>query len=352
MQKEIAGHAAADAPFTPIKMDSRGEDEIDSGLRQSLTPQQRFAAFNYRFASMKPNNSAAPNSISISRRLNNLSLRQKVSRRRRMWQRVADPQSGVLTWVRRDFASAVGRDSTDSSDLGTSRPSLLSSLYTSLFGRRSSAAGAVHGGEEDVNRRIIDSERGAEDDDDEYVPPRNVPSSALAIAPSRSSFSRAVGSASSSRDSDSSQLSSSPGFTSVLREDGSLLWERVESGKAANISKISHNTILYGGDNASSSGAGSSNPLLAAQDVNPALAFASLDDLEAVAAMGFKDKQQWFLRMVRRLQKSWTAGLLRVEVRRDRLLDDSFEFFDALKGGDLHKVSGLFLDASNGYTRV
>ncbi len=60
-------------------------------------------------------------------------------------------------------------------------------------------------------------------------------------------------------------------------------------------------------------------------------------DLIAIAALTFKDKQLWFLDQVTRLQKPWSEGCIRMEVRRDHVLQDSLSVFSTLSKGDIHK---------------
>jgi E3 ubiquitin ligase SMURF1/2/E3 ubiquitin-protein ligase NEDD4 len=61
------------------------------------------------------------------------------------------------------------------------------------------------------------------------------------------------------------------------------------------------------------------------------------NDLESVASLTFKQKQLWFLDRISRLQKSWNDGYVKIEVRRDLILSDTFRAFNLLKPEDLHK---------------
>lgn len=48
------------------------------------------------------------------------------------------------------------------------------------------------------------------------------------------------------------------------------------------------------------------------------------EDLVAVAALPFRRKHQWFVEQLSRLQLPWSGGHIRLDVSRDRLLEDSF----------------------------
>lgn len=144
--------------------DSLGLD--DSRLSQltrrvSMSAIERLEALNYR-------------------RLNALSLRQKGARRRRMWTRVLDEETGELKW---------GRQTAHKTPIGSDGKHL-------AYDPRSSLCSPTKRNTLDVLSPLRDS--------------------LLKGAP-RDSFDEAL-------------VSSSPGFTSVFDEGGDLLWERVENG--------------------------------------------------------------------------------------------------------------------------
>ena len=148
------------------------EAQIDGSVsittRSSLTNIERQAAFNYR-------------------RLNQLSIRQKSARRRRMWQRVVDEESGDLIWARTAFDETMKK----SGDLDQS-----SSVLSSMMSPRQS-----FDSKGDTNALLAAAGR----------PP-------APRTPQKDSF-------------DATLTSTSPGYVSHFNEDGSLHWEKVESGR-------------------------------------------------------------------------------------------------------------------------
>lgn len=143
--------------------ESTGHSVSALTTRSSLTPQERKEAFNYR-------------------RLNQLSIRQKSARRRKMWQRTLDEETGELVWTRAAFKDKnlpVANSKSwftsfgNSNDSSTSREALLA------------AAHAV------------------------TPPPKK---------PQKDSF-------------DATLVSTSPGYVSQFTEEGKLDWERVEPGR-------------------------------------------------------------------------------------------------------------------------
>lgn len=131
--------------------------------RGSLTPLERKEAFNYR-------------------RLNQLSIRQKSARRRKMWQRAVDEESGELIWVRMAFK--------DKNLSGGSR-----SWFTGSLG---------HSNNSSTSQEALLSAAQA------MTPPPK--------RPQKDSF-------------DATLVSTSPGYISQFTEEGKLDWERVEPGR-------------------------------------------------------------------------------------------------------------------------
>jgi E3 ubiquitin ligase SMURF1/2/E3 ubiquitin-protein ligase NEDD4 len=61
-------------------------------------------------------------------------------------------------------------------------------------------------------------------------------------------------------------------------------------------------------------------------------------DLQAAAALPFNDKCIWFMELISTLQRPWAEGHIRLEVHRDRLLQESFEQFMGISRSlDLHR---------------
>jgi len=105
-------------------------------------------------------------------------------------------------------------------------------------------------------------------------------------------------------------------------------------------SSLSHQQQQQQRQHSDAAGAGSHpSPSRASSTAGPAGCFSLTDqDLVAVAAQPFKDKQLWFLEHMGRLQRPWAEGCVRIEVRRgEHLLSDSVRQFGDLPPGDLHK---------------
>lgn len=237
---------------------------LSSPMHPSLTPDERREAFNYR-------------------RLNQLSLRQKGARRRKMWQRTVDSETGNLTWVRVNFKEGIkGNRPTLGSDASQTSISAQSTSRHSLLGSDPYSSNRMTGGR-------------------------------------KSSFNDSVYSAGTRGDSfDATMNSMSPGYTSYLNQCGDLQWEKIESGTREN-SKFS----------------------LSAPSTNSYAALVDTlvpQDLQTIAAMSFTDKVLWFTDLLSNLQRPWAEGHIRVEVRRSHLLQDSFQQMMMIPlGVDLHK---------------
>ena len=153
-------------PKSPNPDDSRISQGVSYSKRVSMSAIERFEALNYR-------------------RLNALSLRQKGARRRRMWQRKVDEETGEIQWVRQTAQDTkVG-----SRTLGYDPRSSLCSPT-----KRTVLPGSTLG------ETLLSPERAPRDSFDDAL------------------------------------ASSSPGFTSVFTHGGDLEWERVETGT------VVHNT--------------------------------------------------------------------------------------------------------------
>lgn len=232
--------------------------------RMSLSPAQRREAFNYR-------------------RLNNLSLRQKIARRRRMWRRTVDEQ-GQLKWIRAPVAETLVGDS----PMGYTPGHSISEVANT--GSYSINDGAVNALMQANNSNTFVNNF--------YSYPR------------QDSFG------------DSTLLSSSPGYTSILDDDGHINWEKVESGKPAIRSVAPRSPSFTDGRHTSNHD----------DDL-----YSSQEDLQAIAVLTYKEKQLWFLEQMAKLQKPWSEGCVRIDVRRTHILLDSLDKVLELAKGDLHK---------------
>lgn len=340
--------------------------------RPSLSPLQRQTAFNYR-------------------RLNQLSLRQKSARRRKMWQRQVDPQTGELTWARTHVSKTkIGNAPFGyaPSDSFSHSMSFSGSFSQSLPGTPSTGGGRVS-------------------------------TAALLLAAAASSSSSSVSSRTPARDrrndsfGDSVLLSTSPGYTSYFDEDGELRWEKAETGRpaprpagSATLKTASNPMLpvtlgLYGpnsrqnsfdvsaahavggaggaagaggarhvgrqnrvagqqssgggggedmgggciDDTASSISGGSAIVVppsgLPADEPPPLPAdapdFLTYTDLESVAALTFREKQLWFLTQMAKIQKPWAEGCVIIELQREKVLEQSHNALMSIDGDNLHK---------------
>ena len=311
----------------------------------SITTAQRHEAFNYR-------------------RLNQLSLRQKSARRRKMWQRVVEGDG--MRWVRAPpqsitigeapFGYTPGntpgqslqsagdlQDATRdvSSSWSSSQPRPAPRGLSSLFNLR-----ALMGRSDPNLPHSVDSLTTSLLDhaDDDGSPDRADGDAVGGGIGGSYRGGRASAKARARSDSfgDSVVMSGSPGFTSIFSEDEAgwgLRWEKVESGGEARRSSVPSDMSsaglglgLAGGRDGSALGSSRGDA-----DGTIKLAFNN-DDLVAVAALPFKEKQLWFLEHMGKLQRPWSDGAVRLDVRRGEfLLQDSVRQFADLRRADLHK---------------
>jgi hypothetical protein len=226
-----------------------------------LSPLQRRNAFNYR-------------------RLNQLSLRQKAARRRRMWQRTLDVETGQLTWVRKAVSDTLVANSPFGYTPRNSitEKSFISGYMSSTNSQRSDNSFA---------NILIDAANSSGLSTDSPDP-----TTRLSDHPRSDSFG------------DSTLFSSSPGFTSILDVDGELNWERVESGNVANRSVV---------------------PRSPQTSCKMSFDYSENEDLEQVAAYSFREKQEWFMNHMGKLQKPWSSGCVRLDLERSKILEFSHD---------------------------
>lgn len=260
--------------------------ETGDVLGQSLSQHQRAEIFNYR-------------------RLNQLTLRQKSARRRRMWQRVTDEDTGEVRWMR----SPVAETKVGKSLFGYSP----SHSFDDTYSRYCSSASDEDSFQSTAGDPLIAAEGGG---------------SVSHIGPKKKHTKK-------QRDSfDDVVVSGSPGFTSVFGNEGELQWEQVESGKAATTNTTAP---AYGSSSSKMFSPGPSRMLKI-----------SFNDLEAAAVMSYKDKQLWFLRHLTTLQRPWNEGYVRFEVSKKNVLHDSCKCMLQLRKVDLHKWMRIQFAGSSG----
>eukprot|EP01033_Poteriospumella_lacustris_P010601 gene10602-7545_t len=394
-----------DAQISSVSMSLRNFDVVTGAPRPSLATGGNGAVAAPAVLSEEQRQQAIN-----CRRINQLTLRQKSARRRKLWQRRYDPATQSMVWARVPIRETkVGNAPfgyTPRHSISESRraPGGEQSANQSVFSLLSSS---IHFGSHSYNQMTQEDEESAaiqdllsaarsgdddrllgdddEDDDDDaageaernrlangatsiapgtYAPPTGAlaapqPPSTPQRQPRRpftspgriATFFQSLrlpgtgrkGDRRWSKDSfDSAVASTSPGFASVFDEEGGLTWQRVESGMP-----VSRNH--YGGSvarpaaTATSASAASAAAALQSPvaDTNDAVAAATAAgpafDLPTVAAFTFREKQVWFLDRIGELQKPWTDGFVKMEVRRAKLLGDSHRAWSQLRDEDLHK---------------
>lgn len=260
LKADLERSLIASPELTAILMESAA-----STSRSSLSGVKRREALNYR-------------------RLNQLSLRQKSARRRKMWQRQYDPMLGTMVWVR----ASVKETMIGSAPFGYS-PSASFSEHQAGAGSSSSfaAGGGIGsgGGLAGISQSIpFRSQRVDSDDSSNGNPTSNSPvkhliEAARAGGPSGNRARTLTSEKTSASDSSSKEysdsfgdpvlLSSSPGYTSKFDEDGTLTWEKVESRRAVRPSHVKATTkplprqpssSTFSNVSATSAGAGAGPP--------------------------------------------------------------------------------------------
>jgi hypothetical protein len=245
-----------------------------SHIRRSLTEEERYEAFNYR-------------------RLNQLSLRQKGARRRKMWQRIFIPETGEFSWVRTNFQEAMlkhtrERDSNLSESTSISAP---------------------------IENHSVN-----------FNPSMSTTTNPLATPTPRQSSLPPPGRV--KNDSFDGVLNSmSPGYSSYLDESGHINWEKIESGPRPSAQSTITSTTAGGG------GGPPRNFVQAVMETIP------LPDYQTILLLPFTDKLLYFHEILSSLQRPWMDGHIRVEVHRENLLADSYLIFMALsaKTSELHR---------------
>jgi hypothetical protein len=287
---------------------SGGVGLTGTGTGGGLTESERREALNYR-------------------RLNQLTLRQKGARRRKMWQRVVDEETGELVWVRVNFKEAMkqtkGDHSLHSSSLPPPPPSPLSRPVSSSGHSHSHSLFRLFGG---------------------GGGPTSSPQRALSFQ-SASTTGRL--------DSFDAVLNShSPGYASYLDPSGQIQWEKLESGSMNVNPSLS---LLHPSHAASAVAAGaghlppsSSSSLLRHHHHHPPNTVTAYEhllpdliphDKQSILALSFQDKLTWFSDTLTILQRPWSEGFVRLDISRPRLFQDSFQQLMALslEDGGVHR---------------
>jgi hypothetical protein len=276
-----------------------------SGLSFSgLSAEERQKALNYR-------------------RLNQLSLRQKAARRRRMWRREVDQETGDLVWRRVNFKEGM-------------KP--ITEILPGID-------------EEDQRSNI--------------TPIKDQGSSGGFFSTIQSrlrglSYQSSAGASERVDSFDAVLNSMSPGYTSYLDGSGNMLWEKVDTSMNSqlsqrptsqydsSLSKITKESLeespSFGYSSSRPSVSvnkatwGADTPLLPTYATSAINAFLPLD-LQSVVILPYREKLSWFLNMIASLQRPWTEGHVRLEIRREMLLEDSSAQILSLsaESPDLHR---------------
>eukprot|EP01031_Cornospumella_fuschlensis_P030766 gene30766-37172_t len=295
------------------------------------------------------------------RRMNLLTMRQKSARRRKLWQRVLDPESGEVVWQR----VPVRKTLIGNNRFGyTPRPSISThirpddSVSIGLRGSEAAHSSARLDSDDESNASLLHGQQKTS---------RNPIRALLAATRAADTMSPPRGAQTPPRykDSfDSSFFSNSPAYHSVLDEEcGELSWQRVGGGdkvrgkqagrgtyvppenaptgnenkaqtdrenRLASLQALLHD--LYDGDR--------DRPFAGRGDVDSGVdADPESADLLQVAAYTFKDKQKWFYNLANKLALPIAqGGFIRININRANLLVDSFNAIMSIGTADLRKV--------------
>lgn len=238
-----------------------------SGQSYGVTEDERREALNYR-------------------RLNQLTLRQKGARRRRMWQRALDEETGELVWVRVNFKEAMkaAKHSRGSHEISSPFP-----------------PSSPHDAAARDNPSIFNMLQSLRDN------PRTFSVQSASTAGRLDSF-------------DAVLNSHSPGYTSYLDPSGQIQWEKLESG--------SMNVNPSASYNLSSGRAERGGYRTHSNTFHPSYQDIILDllphDVQTIIALPFQEKISWFYDTISHLQRPWGDGLIRLDIHRENLFEDSF----------------------------
>jgi hypothetical protein len=318
----------------------------------ALSNMERFEAFNFR-------------------RLNALSQRQKGARRRKMWQREMDEETGTLVWKRQSikldviakqsrfgkmFTRTPLKKKKEEKEYGgqNSRPTKYSiwSLFSSNNDRPHHSESNA---DSDTNVGDLSTTVGGSIENSMYS----------ASGPRMSSDTSFQGSGVSSvlrgvmghgpmltpgQSFDAGSGASSPGFTTTILADGTVAWTQVVTGVVATTGADEpfRRDQLKGVVEALNEGQplrsdGSSNGIDQYVPETEAMArrllSAQVDerDLRSAIILPFRDKQYWFLCRMVKLQRPWADGYIKLVVDREQALVSSFTQISALLGSSMHR---------------
>lgn len=326
------------------------------------------------------------------RRYNQLSLRQKSARRRKMWQRKYDPVTGEIIWLRVPIKNiTVGKGKfgyTPRNSITESRSYSFASSnnsylldYHSMYGSNSERNSLREPFRSDMimpqnvyesllsTQKENDVEREHNNADSDTRNPvikdlldalhnnTTVPSG----TPSKSSsfrFHHSNGVKTPTRrrkfsqDSfgDSVIVSSSPGFISVYdATTKQFTWQKIEARhklpsstrdigtSSAPVTTISPLAHIDGDDIESNQTQIDRGNQISSEENCAYTTMLAQYDLESIAALTFKDKHEWFLERLQELQQPAKEGYLKIEVRRSAIFHDSYRAFQQIDQNNIYK---------------
>lgn len=256
------------------------------------------------------------------RRLNQLTLRQKGARRRRMWQRVIDEDTGELIWVRVNFKEALKSTKQASSMRNNNNNTTnIDSPYPDQ--------GSSHLSPPPLSQQYLNRQQQQQQQQQQS-------NSIFSILQSVRHENRALSFQSNSTagprlDSFDAVLNSrSPGYTSYLDPNGQIQWEKLETGSMNVNPASSYNP--YHCRVSTQSNVMHTAYLNLLQDLIP-------NDLQTIIAMPFQDKLSWFYDILTLIQKPFSDGYIRIEINRNNLFEDSFQQVSKipLEDGIIHR---------------
>lgn len=245
-------------------------------IRSSITEEERYEALNYR-------------------RLNQLSLRQKGARRRRMWQRVFNSESGEYVWVRTNFQEGMFKNRERESSLSQNTSTTVTNQSVNFYPSMSMSS---------TNPLVTPSSHQSATYPHGMDQPRQVKNDSF----------------------DGVLNSMSPGYSSYLDESGHINWEKIESG-----TRPSHNA-----DRPSGAAAPARAPRNYATTLMESI---PLPDYQTVLLLPFTEKLLYFHEILSSMQRPWTDGHIRIEIHRNNILADSYVVFMSLSArtSELHR---------------
>jgi len=276
----------------PPGRDSDSSDILEPSNRVSLLGAQASPGNNVRGREAGLTHEERQEAFMI-RRFNALTLRQRAAHRRKMWQRQPNVDTGALEWVRVVIPAASGAD--NDANHGTAQKS--------THGQGDGDDGQHGPAEEGAGASLLKEQS---EDANQWGGTHN------ALLP-RDSFG------------DSAHMSYSPGFASVLDTSvsGKIGWQEVSAVTTESVGPIKAKIL-------SAPATASEEATSSMRSSVPVLEIENESDLATIAALPFRRKQQWLQSCLDALRGTDIiggpsgAGVVKLHIRRDHILADSF----------------------------